>query len=152
MVAVCPGFKVTGAVIPVAPNREPATEIEEMVSGAVPEEASVTDCVPVLPTETLPNDTDEALTVKAEVAAFSCSETVLEALPVVAVSVATCVLLTGAAFAMNAALVAVAGTDTEPGTVTELLLLARLTFRPPAGAAPDKLTVHASASEPVIEV
>jgi hypothetical protein len=49
-------------------------------------------------------------------------------------------------------LVAVAGTVTEPGTATELLLLARLTVRPPVGAAPDRLTVHTSASDPVIEV
>ena len=53
---------------------------------------------------------------------------------------------------MNVALVAVAGTVTEPGTVTALLLLTRLTLMPPAGAGPDKFTVQASASDPVIEV
>jgi hypothetical protein len=36
--------------------------------------------------------------------------------------------------------------------VTELLPLARLTFMPPVGATPERLTVHASASDPVMEV
>ena len=62
--AVCLGFKVTGVVIPVAPNREPATEIEEIVTGAVPEEVRVTDCLPVLPTATFPNDTDVVFRVR----------------------------------------------------------------------------------------
>ena len=152
MVVFCPGFKVTGVEIPVAPNREPATEIEEMVTGAVPVEVRVTDCVAVLPTAILPNDTDVVLRVRAGVAALSCRESALEVLPVVAVSVADCALLTAAALAVKAALVAVAGTLTEAGTVTELLLLARLTVRPPVGAEPDKVTVQASASDPVMEV
>ena len=113
MVAVCPGFRVTGVVIPVAPKSEPATEIEEIATAAVPEEVSVTDCVPVLPTETFPNDTDEALTVKAGVAAFNCSESVLDVLPVIAVRIADCALLTEATFAVKIALVAVAGTMTD---------------------------------------
>ena len=65
MVAFCPGFRVTGVVIPAAPNREPATEIEEIVTGAVPDEVRVTDCVAVLPTATFPNDTDVELSVSA---------------------------------------------------------------------------------------
>jgi hypothetical protein len=139
-------------VIPVAPNSEPATEIEEIVTVAVPVEVSVTDCVAVLPAATFPNDIDEVLTAKTGVAAFSCRETVLDVIPVVAVSVTDCAALTAAAFATNAALVAVTGTVTEPGTVTELLLLARLTVRPPVGATPDRLTVQVFASDPVMEV
>ena len=73
-------------------------------------------------------------------------------LRVVAVRITDCAALTAATFATNAALVAAAGTVTEPGTVTELLLLARLTIKPPVGAAPDRLTVHASASDPAIDV
>ena len=139
-------------MIPVAPNNEPATEIEEIVTVAVPVEVSVTDCVAVLPAATFPNDIVEVLTAKTGVAAFSCRETVLDVIPVVAVRVTDCAALTALAFATNAALVAVAGTVTEPGTATELLLLTRLTVRPPVGAAPDRLTVHTSASDPVIEV
>ena len=145
---------MTGVVIPVAPNREPATEIDEIVTGPVPEEVSVTVCVAVLFTSTPPNETLVALSVSAGVAAFSCSEieTACEELPVVAVSITDCALLAEATFAVKAALVAVAGTITEPGTVTALLLLARLTLTPPVGAEPDKLTVQVSASDPVMDV
>src|SRR5258708_36806398 len=65
MGTVWPGFKVTGVVIPVTPNREPATEIVEIVTGAVPEEVTVTGFVTMVPTETLANATDEALRVSA---------------------------------------------------------------------------------------
>ncbi len=73
-------------------------------------------------------------------------------LPVDAVRVADCALETEATFAMNVALVAVAGTDTTPGTVTAPLLLARPTLTPPLGAEPDKLTVHESDIDPVMDV
>jgi hypothetical protein len=62
------------------------------------------------------------------------------------------VTVTDATFAVKAALVAVAGTVTEAGRDAALLLLVRLTQTPPVGADPDKLTVHVSASEPVIDV
>jgi len=54
--------------------------------------------------------------------------------------------------ALNAALVAPAGTVTDAGTETELLLLARLTTSPPARAGELRLTVQASVPDPVIEV
>ena len=73
-------------------------------------------------------------------------------LPVAAVSVAVCALVTAATFAEKAAVVAVAGTVTEAGTVTALLLLASATLRPPVGAEPDRVTVQVSASAPVMEV
>ncbi|MGA8740940.1 MAG: hypothetical protein WB561_07115 [Terracidiphilus sp.] len=88
----------------------------------------------------------------AEVAAFNWSDTDLEVLAAVAVSVADCALVTEATLAVNAALVAVAGTVTEPSTVTALLLLARLTVSPPVGAEPDKLTVQESANDPVMDM
>jgi hypothetical protein len=67
MIAAWPGFKVTGVPIPVAPNREPATEIDEIVTGAVPEEVKATVAVAVVATVTLPNDTDGELTFNAGV-------------------------------------------------------------------------------------
>ena len=73
-------------------------------------------------------------------------------LPDVAVRVTDCALVTAATLAVNAALVAVAGTVIEEGTVTALLLLASDTLTPPVGAEPDRLTVHASARDPVIEL
>jgi hypothetical protein len=152
MVAVCPGFSVVGIVIPVAPNRAPATETDEIVTGAVPEEVSVTVCVAELFTTTPPNEILLAFSVSFGVPTFSCSESALEVLPVVAVTVADCALVTEATFAVKVALVAVAGTVTTLGTVTALLLLARPTLTPPVGAEPDRLTVHESASVPVIEL
>ncbi len=61
-------------------------------------------------------------------------------------------LVTEATFAVKVALVAVAGMDTLPGTVTAPLLLDRPTLIPPVGAEPDKLTVHESAIDPVMVV
>jgi hypothetical protein len=73
-------------------------------------------------------------------------------LPVVAVRVADCAVVTAATLAVNPAELAVAGTVTELGTVTEPLLLERATVRPPVGAEPDSVTVHESDWEPVIDV
>jgi hypothetical protein len=73
-------------------------------------------------------------------------------LPVAAVNVMVCALVTEATFAVNVPVVAPAGTDRLAGTVTALPLLASDTLMPPVGAALDKLTVHASASDPVIEL
>ena len=43
-VAVWPGFRVVGTGTPDAENNDPATEIPEMVTGALPVELKVTDC------------------------------------------------------------------------------------------------------------
>jgi hypothetical protein len=147
-----PGLSVAGSVAPDTENPAPLTCAEFTVKGAEPVELNVIDCAAGVFTTTLPNPIDVAFKLSAAVAAFSCSEVALEVLPAVAVSVTVCVLLTEAALAVNVATVAVAGTVIEDGTVTELLLLARLTLRPPVGAAPDRLTVQASASDPVMEV
>ena len=72
--------------------------------------------------------------------------------PADAVSVALCVVVTAETVAVNPALVAPAGTVTDPGTVTALLLLERLTVRPPVPAAADRLTVQASLPAPVNEL
>ena len=53
-VADCPGLRVSGVVIPVAPNSEPATDTEEMVTGAEPEDFRTTAWVAVCPILTLP--------------------------------------------------------------------------------------------------
>ena len=52
---------------------------------------------------------------------------------------------------MNPALVALAGTVTDAGTVTAVLLLERLTVSPPLPAAAFRVTVQASLPAPVIE-
>lgn len=130
----------------------PVTAMEFTVTAAVPLEVSVTVCVVALLITTSPKATLEAFRLRAAVPTFSCSATVREVLPVVAVRVADCALVTAATLAVKVALVAVAGTVTELGTVTALLLLASVTTVPPLGAEPDKLTVQESPSAPVMEV
>jgi hypothetical protein len=151
-VTVCPGLRVAGRLMGDAEKPLPVTVKDVTVTAAVPVEVRVTVCVVGLLTTTLPNEILVAFRLSPGVPAFSCSESPFDVLPVVADSVTDCALLTEATFAVNAALVAVAGTVTEPGTVTALLLLARETLRPPVGAEPDSVTVHASAKDPVIEV
>jgi hypothetical protein len=70
-------------------------------------------------------------------------------LPAVAVIIAGCVVATEDAVAMNAALVAFAGTVTLAGRATAVLLLAMLTTKPPLDAAVLKVTVHVSEPAPV---
>jgi hypothetical protein len=53
-VAVWPEFSVKGAATPDSVNSEPATEMAEMVTGAVPVEVKVTVLEAVCPTATLP--------------------------------------------------------------------------------------------------
>src|SRR5579863_1786205 len=151
-VSDCPGLSVTGSEAPETEKFAPLTAAELTVTEAVPVELNVIGCATGVFTTAVPNPIDVAFSVRAAEAALSCSERVLEVLPPVAVRITDCAALTAAVFAVNVAFVAVAGTITEPGTVTELLLLARLTFTPPVGAAPDRLTVHGSASDPVMEV
>lgn len=73
-------------------------------------------------------------------------------LPVVAVRFAICAEETEAMLALKPAVVAVAGTVTNGGMTTELLLLANATLIPPVGAEPVSVTVQESLSAPVIDV
>ena len=75
----------------------------------------------------------------------------MESVPVVAVKVVACVVVTDAMVAEKAALVALAGTVTVAGRVTAASLLLRLTLCPPLPAAALRVTVQASVPEPVIE-
>jgi hypothetical protein len=56
---------------PVAPKSDPATEMAEIVTGAVPVEESVTTWVAVWPTLTLPKAMVVVLTLRAGIDAFS---------------------------------------------------------------------------------
>jgi len=143
---------VVGNVPPETEYPVPVIESELTVAATEPLEVTVTDFVTAVPTETLPNDSEVVLRLSAADAALSCSETALVLLPAVTVSVADCVLLTEATFAVKVVLDPAAGTVTEPGTVTAGLLAASARVIPPAGAEPDRLTVHVSDIEPVIAV
>lgn len=93
-----------------------------------------------------------AFTLSAAVAAFNWSDTDFDVLPLDAVRLADVAVVTAATLAVKVAEVAVAGMVSEPGTVTEPLLLASATLTPPEGADPERETVHESASAPVMEV
>jgi hypothetical protein len=119
------------------------------VTGPVPVEVRVTDCVAVVPTGTVPKLTAVELTASVGVPVSSCRENVCVVLPAEAVNVAVCEAATAATLAEKLALVAPAATVTDEGTVTDGLLLEREIASPPAGAAPDKVAVQASVSAPV---
>ncbi len=129
IIAVCPGFKVTGVVIPIAPNKEPATEIDEIVTGAVPDAVTATGAVAVVPTATLPNDTDGLLTVNAgePLAGDRAIAKVVVTPPACAVMIAVWGAFTAAIFALNPAVAAPDLTVAFDGTVTAELLLDRFT-------------------------
>jgi hypothetical protein len=72
-------------------------------------------------------------------------------LPALAVKVTVCAVLTEETVAVKLALLAPAATVTEAGTVTAVLLLARLTVNPPLGAAAFSVTVQLSVPAPVMD-
>jgi hypothetical protein len=151
-VATWPGFNVTGKVTPDIVNPVPVSVAALMVTGAVPEEVRVRDCVAGTSTPTLPNATLVALTLSVGVAEFNCRAKVLEMPPALAVNVTFCAVVTDETVAVNAALVALAATVTVAGTLTAALLLDRLTLSPPVGAAALSDTVQASPPAPVMDV
>jgi hypothetical protein len=148
-VAACPAFSVIGKLLPGSENPVPVTDTPLMVTAAVPEEVTVTVLVVAVFSGSVPNATLVALSFIAGVPdALSCKANVFDTPPAVAVSVAVCAVLTAEAVAVNAALEAPAATVTEAGTVTALLLLARLTVTALA-AATVRVTVQASVPAPV---
>ena len=88
------------------------------------------------------DDDDEELTL---------IETEAEAEPCEAVNFADCVDETAAALAVKFAFIAPAATVTLAGTVTTLLLLARLMMIPLLGATADSVTVQLSVAGPVTD-
>lgn len=150
-VAVFPGDNVNGNVAPESVKPLPLTEAELTVTAAVPVEVNVTDCVAGEFTATLPKEMLVAFALSVATAGESCSANVVDAPPPLAVSVAVCDELTAATDAVNAALVPLAATETDAGTVTAALLLARLTLNPLEDAAAVSVTVHASDPAPVME-
>lgn len=83
---------------------------------------------------------------------LSLIEVVFEIDPWLAVRLTVCAALTAVAVATNGALVAPEGTVTDAGTARALLLLARATAKPEAGAAAVSFTVQLSVPAPIIDV
>jgi hypothetical protein len=142
---------VTGKVAPDIVNPVPLNAAELMVTGAVPVEVNVTGNVEAVFTVTLPNARLVGLMVNVGTAAFNCRAKVLETPPALAVRVTACPVVTDDTVAVNPALLALAGTATVAGTVTDALLLARETLKPPLPAGPLSVTVQASLPAPVID-
>ena len=143
------GLSLTGKLPPETENPAPAIVAELTVTATVPVDVNVTDFVTAESTVTFPNDTLLVLTLSVDIAAFSCNAKPWELVPSVAVNVAACAVLTEATVAVKMVLLVPVGTLTEAGTVTDELLLERLTLTPPLGAAPLSVTVQVSVPDPV---
>lgn len=129
----------------------PVTVAEFMVTEAVPVDVKVTDCAAELPTFTLPKVRLELLIPSVDAGAPSCNAKVWATFPALAVSVTVCAEVTEETVAVKLAVFDPAGTVTEAGTVTSLLLLAKLTANPAVAAAVFRVTVQLSVPGPVIE-
>jgi hypothetical protein len=97
----------------------------------------------------LPNATLVAFKVSVAADGVSSRAKALETLPALAVRVTAWADDTGETVAAKVALVAPAATLTVDGTVTEALLLERLTLSPPVAAAALRVTVQISVPAPV---
>jgi len=146
-VEACPGLSVTGNETPEALNPVPVSVAAVTVTGALPLDEMLTDCVAGVLRSTLPKATLVALSDSVGVAAFRLIEIVFEIPPEVAVRVTVCAVVTAVAVAVKPALDVPDAIVTEAGNVTALELLARVTAVALV-AAPLRLTVHASLPAP----
>jgi hypothetical protein len=146
------GFRVSGKVAPETLKPDPVTAPALTVTGPVPVDDKVIVCVVAVFTVMLPKLTLDGLTLSVAVVAPSCSAKVSATEPALAVSVTVVAVLTEETVAVKFALEPPAATVTEAGTVTSVvLLLARLTAKPPVTAAAFSVTVQLSVPVPVIE-
>jgi len=145
------GFRVNGKLAPETENPVPLTASALIVTAAVPVDDRVSVCVVAEFTFTLPNATVEALMASVGMPDPSCSVKVFVLLPALAVSVALCVVVTELTVAVNAALVCPAGIVMEAGTVTDELLLDRLTVNPLPAVTVFNVAVQLSVPAPVME-
>jgi hypothetical protein len=150
------GFTVTGKLIPETVKPAPATVAALTVTAEVPAEVRITVCVVAVLRLTVPNDMLDKLTLSVGTDAPSCRANVLATLFAPAVRVAVAAVLTVETVAVKFAEAAPAATVTDAGTATAELLLARLTVKPPAGAAvlseTLQLSVPAAVIDPLVQV
>jgi hypothetical protein len=142
-------LSVTGTVTPETVKPVPATDAALTVTGDPPVEVRIKDCVDIVFRLTEPNATLVAFTVNVAAGGVSSTAYVLETPPALAVSITACAAVTDDTVAVKLALVAPAATVTVVGTVIAVLLLERLTFSPPVGAAAFRVTVQTSVPAPV---
>lgn len=132
-------------------NPLPATVAALTVTADAPVDVRVIVCVAAVFTFTLPKARLAVLTPNVIVDAPNCRPNVLVMPPVLADNVTACATLTAEAFAVNDALMDPGGTVTVAGTVTAVLLLARVTACPPLGAPEFSVIVQLSVPAPVID-
>jgi hypothetical protein len=130
----------------------PGTVAALTVTAAVPVEDRVSVSVVAVFTFTLPKDKVDELTLSVGTEAPNFSAKVFDKLPALAVRVTVCAVLTEETVAVKVALLAPAFTSSEVGTVTALLLLARLTVNPRLPAAPFRDTVQLSLPASAMEL
>jgi hypothetical protein len=145
------GLRVTGNVAPDMVKPDPVRDAALMVTGAVPVDVRVTDCVAGVFTATLPNEREVVLMPRVVLAAFNCREKAFELPFALAVRVAVWAVPTDDAVAVKGAVIAPGATVTAAGSVTAVFVLDRLTICPPLGAGAFRVTVQASAPDPVME-
>jgi hypothetical protein len=122
------GFNVTGNVAPEIVKPAPVKAAALMVTGPVPVDVRVNAWPNCEFTATSPNVTMLVLMLSVPVPALNCNAKAIETPFAPADSVAVCAELNGEIAAVNPALVAPAATVTTAGTVTNVLLLDRLTI------------------------
>ena len=142
---------LSGKVAPRTENPVPPMAASLTVTGAVPVELSVIDCVAGVFTATLPNDTLAALTPSVGVPGPTSNAKLAELSPDFAVKVTVSDVLDAVTVALKLAEFAPAATVNEEGTVTAELLLERLTVNPPVPAATFRLTVQGSVPDTAID-
>jgi hypothetical protein len=145
------GFRVCGPVNPETENPPPLITTEFTVTGAFPEEVSVTACVAAALTFTFPKAMLERLGVSCDTVAPNSKATDCDTPPALAVNVAVCADETAFTDAVKFALVAPGVTLTVEGTVTALLLRANATVAPPLPTAAVIATAHWSVADPIKE-
>jgi hypothetical protein len=117
-------------VTPLAPKREPATEIPDTVTDVVPLAVRTTGSVAVCPTRTLPKLTVAVLTLNVVVGASSWSCAVADPSFATAARVTVVADVTAETFAVKEALAAFRATVTLDGADTAGLLLVKATVTP----------------------
>jgi len=142
---------VSGKVTPETVKPLPVKVAALTITAVFPVEDKVSVFVAAVFTLRLPNDRLDVLTPSVITDAPSCRAKVFATPLALAVSVTVCAVLTAETVAVKLALVDPAPTVTEAGTVTAELLLAKLTAKPPVGAAVFSVTVQLSVPAPVID-
>ena len=143
-VAVFPALIVNGKVSPDIVKPVPVTVGAYTVTGRLPVDDKITDWVAAAFAATFPKAKLLWATLNICVSESNCRARLFETVPWLAISVTAWLTPAHCEVTVKAALVAFAGTATEAGTVTDELLLERLTLSPPLGAAAFSVTAQAS--------